>query len=186
VVVQNLTRQREDRTKRIQLTIEHAEKQLSEFYSPLLALAMRLDQTAKESKRIEKAPNTARPDIDKIMWEDVYLPIHNEIINILKTKIHLIEGYNIETAKGFKKYLRHYASQEIYWRLLAKGHTIPGDTYPYPELFNADIKKGLSTVSKRYRDGFQELRGNRSAASGVMPAAGTHSNVSTHSERSTD
>ena len=100
------------------------------------------------------------------MWEDIYLPIHKEIINILKTKIHLIEGYDIETAEGFKQYLRHYASQEIYWQLLAKGHAIPGDTYSYPESFNNDIKKGLSTVSKRYQDGFQELRGNRSTARG--------------------
>jgi biopolymer transport protein ExbB/TolQ len=44
---QYLLRWREDRTKRIQLTIEHAEKQLSEFYSPLLALVEQLAETAR-------------------------------------------------------------------------------------------------------------------------------------------
>jgi hypothetical protein len=114
IVTQNLTRQREDRTKRIQISIDHAEKQLSEFYSPLLALAVLLDETATESEVLDTASPTDRPAINKIMWEDICRPIHNEILNILKTKIQLIEGFNIGKAQGFKEYLRHYASQQIY------------------------------------------------------------------------
>jgi hypothetical protein len=158
IVTQDLTRQREDRTKRIQLTIDHAEKQLSEFYSPLLALAVLLDQTATASEVLDKAPSTDRPAINKIMWEDIYRPIHNEILNILKTKIHLIEGFDIGRAKGFKQYLRHYASQQIYWELLNKGPGLKFDTYPYKELFNKNVTAGLSTVSKRYEKSLAELR----------------------------
>jgi hypothetical protein len=158
IVTQNLTRQREDRTKRIQLSIDHAEKQLSEFYSPLLALAVLLDQTATESQMIDLAPTKDRPDINKIMWEDIYRPIHSEILNILKTKIHLIEGFDINKAQGFKEYLRHYASQQIYWQLLNKGHALKYDTYAYQELFNQDVSVGLSTVSKRYENSLEELR----------------------------
>jgi hypothetical protein len=164
IVTQNLTRQREDRTKRIQLTINHAEKQLSEFYSPLLALAVLLDQTATASGVLDTAPmlNKAqakdRPAINKIMWEDIYRPVHNEILNILKTKIHLIEGFDIGKAQGFKEYLHHYASQQIYWELLEKGHGLDFKTYDYQELFNDDVQKGLSAVSKRYENSLAELR----------------------------
>jgi hypothetical protein len=52
---QILTRWREDRTKRIQLSIDHAEKQLSEFYSPLLALVEQLDRIAVASDDMYKA-----------------------------------------------------------------------------------------------------------------------------------
>jgi hypothetical protein len=159
IVTQNLTRQREDRTKRIQLTIDHAEKQLSEFYSPLLALTVLADQTATASEVLDKAPREDRPAINKIMWEDIYRPIHIEILNILKTKIHLIEGFDIGKARGFKEYLRHYASQQIYWELQKpKGPGLEFNTYPYQELFNEDVEKGLSAVSKRYENSLEELR----------------------------
>jgi hypothetical protein len=95
---QYLTRWREDRTKRIQLTIEHAEKQLSEFYSPLLALVEQLDKIADASGEIEKADIKDRPDIDRIMWEDIYSPVHEEILAILKAKIHLIDGFDIKNS----------------------------------------------------------------------------------------
>jgi hypothetical protein len=131
IITQYLTRRSEDRTKRIQITIEHAEKQLSEFYSPLLALALRLDQAAVGSEDVVPYATAAeRPNVDRIMWEDVYSPIHQEIISILKTKSHLIEGFDIERAEGFVKYLHHYESQRIYWQLAAKNHIIANVTIP--------------------------------------------------------
>jgi hypothetical protein len=154
---QYLTRWREDRTKRIQLTIEHAEKQLSEFYSPLLALVEQLDTIADASGEIEKADIKDRPNIDRIMWEDVYSPIHEEILSILKTKIHLIDGFDIKSS--FTEYFRHYASQKIYWHLLAKDHVVPNmKIVGYPESFYWDIRNGLSIVSRRYESSLQELR----------------------------
>jgi hypothetical protein len=160
-ITQYLTRRSEDRTKRIQLAIEHAEKQLSEFYSPLLALALRLDQAAVGSDDVLPYATAAeRPAVDRIMWEDIYSPIHQEVISILKTKSHLIEGFDIERAEGFIKYLHHYESQRIYWQLVAKEHTIANVEFPpYPPVFNDDIRKGLSIVVSRYENSLQELRG---------------------------
>jgi hypothetical protein len=160
-ITQYLTRLSEDRTKRIQLTIEHAEKQLSEFYSPLVALALRLDQAAVGSADVVPYATAAeRPDVDRIMWEDIYSPIHQEIIFILKTKSYLIEGFDIESAEGFIAYLHHYESQRIYWQLAAKNHIIANAKIPaYPPLFNDDIRKGLFIVTSRYENSLQELRG---------------------------
>jgi hypothetical protein len=154
---QYLTRWREDRTKRIQLTIEHTEKQLSEFYSPLLALVEQLDTIADASGEIEKADIKDRPNIDRIMWEDMYSPVHEEILAILKAKIHLIDGFDIKSS--FTEYFRHYASQKIYWQLLAKEHPVQEmKIVAYPEAFYWDIRNGLSIVSKRYENSLQELR----------------------------
>jgi hypothetical protein len=54
-----LTGIREDRTKRLQLTIEHASTQIKEFYAPLMALTDQLDTTAtvKESVVGGTTPN---------------------------------------------------------------------------------------------------------------------------------
>jgi putative ABC transport system substrate-binding protein len=156
-VGQYLTRWREDRTKRIQLTLEHAEKQLSEFYSPLLSLVEQLDTIANASSETDKAKSEERPDIEKIMWAELYRPVHDEILAILRTRIHLIEGFDIKSS--FTSYLRHYASQKIRWQLKAKGHPIPDmKTVGYPESFYWDIKNGLYLVSKRYENSLQELR----------------------------
>jgi hypothetical protein len=158
---QFLTRWREDRTKRIQLSIEHAEKQLSEFYSPLLALVEQLDRIAVASDAIYKAHKKKngsldKSNIDRIMWE-IYSPVHEEILTILKTKIHLIEGFFIP--KSVTEYFRHYASQKIYWQLVAKESAIKNiKTVGYPEAFYWDIRNGLSIVSQRYESSLQELR----------------------------
>ena len=128
---QILTRWREDRTKRIQLSIDHAEKQLSEFYSPLLALVEQLDRIAVASDDMYKAHKKKngprdKSNIDRIMWE-IYSPVHEEILTILKTKIYLIEGFFI--SKSVTEYFRHYASQKIYWQLVAKERAGPGNLH---------------------------------------------------------
>ena len=65
LIGQYLTRWREDRTKRIQLTIDHAERQLSDFYSPLFALVEQLDTMARASEEIDKANVDDKPTIDR-------------------------------------------------------------------------------------------------------------------------
>ena len=156
-VGQYLTKWRDDRTKRIQLTMGQAEKQLSEFYSPLLSFVEQLDTIAKASGEIDKAENTEKPAIAKIMWDDLYSPVHEEILTILKTKIHLIEGFDIRSS--FTLYLHHYASQKIYWQLVANGHPIPTmKTVGYPEEFYWDIRNGLYLATKKYENSLQELR----------------------------
>jgi hypothetical protein len=90
------------------------------------------------------------------MWE-IYSPVHEEILTILKTKIYLVEGFFIP--KSVTEYFRHYASQKIYWQLLAKESAIKNiKTVDYPEAFYWDIRNGLSIVSQRYERNLQQLR----------------------------
>jgi hypothetical protein len=164
------TRWREDRTKRIQFTIEHAEKQLSEFYSPLLALVEQLDTTARASEAIDEANIEDKPAVDRIMWEDIYSPIHEEIMRILKTKIHLIEGFDIKPS--FTHYFHHYASQKIYWHLLTKDHPITGMTIVgYPPDFYDDVREGVTIVGNRYENSLRELRSRFSHFTPERPAS---------------
>jgi hypothetical protein len=51
-ILSYLTGRREDRTKRLQLTMEHSEKQIGEFYAPLLGLLEQLDTTYRVKERM--------------------------------------------------------------------------------------------------------------------------------------
>ena len=74
-----LIARREDRTKRLQLTMEHSEKQIGEFYAPLLGLLEQLDATFRVKERmIGQEPDNAET-ISKITYKEYFLPLHREI-----------------------------------------------------------------------------------------------------------
>jgi hypothetical protein len=79
-----LIARREDRTKRLQLTMEDSEKQIGEFYAPLLGLLEQLDATFRVKERmISQEPDNA-DTISKITYKEYFLPLHREIGEILK------------------------------------------------------------------------------------------------------
>jgi hypothetical protein len=87
-----LTTRREDRTKRLELTIAQCEKQIGEFYAPLVGLLEQLDTIVNVKDNILGQKAEGVEGLDEITYADYFLPIHKEIISILKTKIHLLEG----------------------------------------------------------------------------------------------
>jgi hypothetical protein len=110
-----LTGRREDRTKRLQLTIEHSEKQIGEFYAPLLGLLEQLDTTSRVKERMIEQERDNAEIISKIAYKEYFLPLHREIGEILKHKIHLMEGNFIpESVRSYFdraiQELRHGAS----------------------------------------------------------------------------
>ena len=72
--------------------MEHSEKQIGEFYAPLLGLLEQLDATFRVKERmISQEPDNA-DTISKITYKEYFLPLYREIGEILKHKIHLLEG----------------------------------------------------------------------------------------------
>src|SRR6266436_5464796 len=53
-IAHQLTTRRDDRTKRLELTIAHSEKQISEFYAPLAFLLEQLDTIVGVKEYIEE------------------------------------------------------------------------------------------------------------------------------------
>src|SRR3979411_668630 len=86
-----LVSRREDRTKRLALTIEHAEKQIGEFYAPISGLIEQLDTVFRVKERmIREEPHNSRI-IETIAYKEYFLPSHLEILEIIKHKIHLLD-----------------------------------------------------------------------------------------------
>jgi hypothetical protein len=74
-----LTTRQDDRTKRLQLTIAQSEKQISEFYAPLIFFFRQLDRIVSVKDRIEE---DKRDKAGEILYREYFLPIHSEIIAI--------------------------------------------------------------------------------------------------------
>lgn len=119
-----LTGWREDRTKRLQLELEHASEQIREFYAPLAALTDQLDSTADVYDRvIEGKSEEERDALSGLFYARFFLPIHEQINEILKKKVHLLEGPT--PPKSFTYYFQHYATEKAYWNLRGRERTYP-------------------------------------------------------------
>jgi hypothetical protein len=152
-----LNGRRDDRTKRIQLTIDHTSTQLSEFYDPLVALTQELAVLANDVKGKTVCGKTEEDKhaIDELFYNDYFLPLHQEITKILYTKVHLAEG-ELET---FPKYFEHYAAEKAYWDLIKKNQDVSNLHPPgYPSEFNFEVRRGRDVVRERYEASIKELR----------------------------
>src|SRR5262249_39912729 len=70
-IAHQLTTRREDRTKRLELTIAHSEKQISEFYAPLDFLLKQLDTIVSVKDKIKKGkPVEFVRDLDRITYKE--------------------------------------------------------------------------------------------------------------------
>ena len=172
-----LNSQREDRTKRLQLTIEHTSTQLRDFYAPLVALTEQLDTLAQVKEEIIKGKSQeVIYDLTGTFYENFFLPIHTEINSILKTKVHLLEGAS--TPQSFVSYFEHYAGERAYWQLAKMGKDVSQmHVFGYPSEFYYDVRRGYQTVLDRYEASLAELRHSRTSRLlglnlGARPRAG--------------
>jgi hypothetical protein len=171
-VASYLTSRREDRTKRLQLTMEHSEKQIGEFYAPLLGLLEQLDTTYRVKERMIEQEHDNTEIISKIAYKEYFLPLHKEIGEILKHKIHLLEGNFIP--ESVRAYFEHFTSENIYWRLTEEEKIRSSvEVTEFPGQFYDDIKANLSNVIERYESAVQELRHGASLGPGRTLYIGT-------------
>ena len=155
-VAHELTTRREDRTERLQLSIAQSEKQIGEFYAPLIYLLEQLDMLAKIGDGLPEAKRSA---IAKVMYEEYFLPTHEQIISILKSKIHLLEG--AELPPNLRRYFRHYVSENLAWRASKEELDLWGVVEGFPEHFPAELKRHQERVYQRYEDALRELHHGR-------------------------
>jgi hypothetical protein len=152
---------REDRTTRLQIELDHASAQMKEFYAPLVALTDQLNTTAaiKETVTSGKTPEDQHA-LTELIYFSFFLPIHEEINAILKTKIHLLEGRT--TPRSFDDYFEHFTTEKAYWNLRKAGKDVSNIQVPdYPSRFYHDVRKDHAKVVARYEDTLEELRERR-------------------------
>jgi hypothetical protein len=96
-----------------------------------------------------------------ITYYEYFLPIHHEIIAILKSKIHLLEGGVIPSS--LLTYIAHFTSENLAWRLAKENINAWEFITGFPEDFPNQLKKDQELVYKRYEIAVQELRHRASA-----------------------
>jgi hypothetical protein len=151
-----LTSRREDRTKRLQLTIEQAEKQVSEFYSPLIFSIERLDAIYRIKNDMVVACPDKKGPIEEVAYAEYFLPTHQEIATILKTRIHLLEGSAVPLS--LIDYIDHFTSENLAWRLRRDGIDVWSEVRRFPSDFFEQLQEDRTLVYTRYQNALQELR----------------------------
>lgn len=154
-----LTRISQDRTRKLESLKRHYERQIEEFYGPLFNMVHQVFvanhiQWELLSARDNNGQTIVREDsADKIRdyFHNTYFsPLHDEIRQILRTKLYLIEGS--EMPKSFYLYLKH-AAQEHDQRRLWRDYKIDtsflrGESWP--NNFYEDIKSGFEIAMRNY------------------------------------
>lgn len=162
-----ITQHSEDRTRKIEALMGHYERQIEEFYGPLFNMvhqvfvANHIEYELLNAKRsgafaIDGYQN--RENVKDYYQKNYFIPLHDEIISIMKSKLYLVEGSKVPDS--FYLYLKHAAQerdQKSIWDL----HGIDSSFLhgePWPEDFYNDIKKGFETAMENHQQCLNGLK----------------------------
>lgn len=170
IVSNYFVRQRDDETRRLEVTLKRMERQIEEFYGPLFSLNEQM-QNAWFVREAVLSPDGDRkncplsePDRNRVkeyFQEQYFFPIHGRIRELLRTKLFLIEGAEVPTS--FNDYLRHAtqekAQSEIWQKLNIGTNYLAGKGYS--QKFFDDVKNRLRQVMQEYDATVSEMRQRR-------------------------
>lgn len=161
-----LAKRREDHTRRLEAAQKHVERQIQEFYGPLLNLIEQIFNVWAVRERIIK-PNARSPlnpgsetennEIRYYVQEHYFFPLHERIRQLLTEKLYLTDGGRIP--KSFRAYLEH-STQQVVQKALEKDLNIDTRTapiLPWPDDFYEDVKATLESLMERYDQCIQDL-----------------------------
>ena len=153
-------RRKEDRTKRLQIRIEYASKQIEEFYGPLYSLIQQMKNYKSVRQSIIMPQDIPPDEVNKIkifFREEYQMPLNNEIRDLIKNKFHLIEGKELPSSFWtFLQYSTQQSAQVRLWKeLQMETHHIQGT--PWPNEFEEDVKKTVTELINRYDSLLKEL-----------------------------
>ena len=163
-------RDRADRLKRIEIALGKTEKQIESFYGPLYSLIQQiwivcstvfvkllLSIYLSPADNSEKDPGKIKGDIDKFVWQEFFLPLHEEMRSILKDRLHLIEGTRL--SPSFEKYLEHATIEKVRNKLFERGiSTASVPAIFWTNEFPEDVKRELDAAMRRYETYLSEIK----------------------------
>ena len=112
------TNQREARSRSDELRKRFLEKQIEEFYGPLLAISQRRDAISDIRQKLIMA---FEPDKDKsarirsFIRKNYYEKLNHEMEDILTRKLHLLE--DTEMPSSFRTFLIHAIQADLQYKL---------------------------------------------------------------------
>jgi hypothetical protein len=160
-------RDRADRLKRIEIALGKTEKQIESFYGPLYSLIQqvwivygireRIIEHLSPADNQGKDPAEIKGDIDKFVWQEFFLPLHEEMRSILKDRLHLIEGTRL--SPSFEKYLEHATIEKVRNKLFERGiSTASVPAIFWTNEFPEDVKRELDAAMRRYETYLSEIK----------------------------
>ncbi len=157
-----LAKKREDRTLRIESTINKIERQIEEFYGPLLS-RMELIFNVWRIREIifNKVDNKCRGKIDEFVWKEYFLPLHDEIRDLIKVKFYLVDDQKV--ASSIKEYLEH-STQELFQKRIEKELNISTahiEGKRWPKDFHPNVLTALSDIKLIREDLIKELKASQ-------------------------
>lgn len=173
VVSSVLTKRREKATQQLERTVHYLERQIEEFYGPLFNLVHQvvIANHVLFSILSSRSSDVVRADAGKVrefFQDNYFFPLHQQINEILKSKLYLIEGTQLP--EPIYQYLRHAAqerAQALLWRQSGIDTSYVAGL-PYPNELYDVIKGGLDEVMQRYSAYNDALRTSRDRSSSVV------------------
>jgi hypothetical protein len=154
-----LSRTAEDRRRKVEGLMQHYERQIEEFYGPLFNSVHQIFLANDvQSAILDNITGDAAEPVRDYFYETYFRPLHNDVQQVLRTKLYLVEGRDIPDS--FYRYLQH-AAQERDQRTLWKQFRI--DTtflkgQPWPGKFYKDVKTGLERAMRNHEDCLDGLK----------------------------
>ena len=136
-----LAKKREDRTRRIESSVEIIEKEIEEFYGPLRSLIDQVHNISSIRKKLtEGADEEQYRKIDDFVWGEYFTPLHIEIRNLIKSKSYIVKNEDVKS--NIRDYLEHSIQeifqQRLYRELDISTDHIPGKRWPRGFLNSVD------------------------------------------------
>jgi len=151
------TRTRENRLRRQEAALKYRERQLGEFYGPLLSLIEQIQRVYDTKSALLKAASTnglSPTDINRIddyFWTTYFNPLHVGIRRLFRSKLYLLQDGQIP--ESFRVYFRHSvqekAQKEIWRDLHIDTSFLKGVAYPRD--LDTTVKKTIDAMMVDYR-----------------------------------
>jgi len=163
LVTNVLDREREhDRVSR-ESRARYLERQVEELYGPLFNLTMQI--VTINHVRFEVVRETAldqRGAIDAMFYREYFMPLHDGVRELPKTKLHLVEGRALP--ESVYAYMRH-SLQERVQRDLWLDHQIDTSAVQglgFPDSFTLDVQQSLERLLAEYEEVLTGLHSTKS------------------------
>lgn len=149
------------RNKRSEIRQQHVQKQIEEFYGPLFSLVWQVFNNNHLQYRILSSDRLDRDQqgrVKEYFANICFKPIHEEIRQILKSKLYLVEG--AEMPLCFYDYLQHSLQEIIQHDLwsLQQIDTSFVAGLPFPQPFFDEIERSLKRLMAEYESKVDALR----------------------------
>jgi hypothetical protein len=150
-LVAHVLQQKRDSQKRAQEAHSaFLQRQIEELYGPLSNIATQIVVTNHVLFGLIRSSPENRPKLEEVFYFEYFLPLHLEARNLLKSKLHLVEGERLPPT--FYDYLKASMQEEVQRRLW-KEHQVDTSKVegePYPDSFTAQVQQTLEVLMSKY------------------------------------